>query len=190
MARKPRSATATIEPPRGARPKRPWLKSYPKGVNWDARFEPALLGTLLDWAVQNHGSRICTYFMGKRLSYAEIGALSDRAAKGLQAIGVGEGVKVGLLLPNTPSFLIFYYAVMKAGGTVVNFNPLYSLEEIAFQIRDSDTKVMVTLDLATLFEKVEAMLERGVLEKTVVGSFPKLLPRLNSEGFNLIARAK
>jgi long-chain acyl-CoA synthetase len=152
--------------------------------------EPTLLGALLDRAVQNHGSRPCTYFMGKRLSYAEIGALSDRAAKGLQAIGVSEGVKVGLLLPNAPTFLIFYYAVMKAGGTVVNFNPLYSLEEIAFQIRDSDTKFMVTLDLALLFEKVEAMLERGVLEKAVVASFPKLLPRLKSAGFKFLQRAK
>ena len=61
---------------------------------------------------------------------------------------------------------------MKAGGTVVNFNPLYSLEEIAFQIRDSDTKVMVTLDLVPLFEKVEAMLERGVLEKRWSQAFP------------------
>ncbi|HKQ55709.1 MAG TPA: long-chain fatty acid--CoA ligase [Methyloceanibacter sp.] len=190
MARKPRSATATIEQPSGARPKRPWLKSYPEGLNWEAHFEPALLGTLLERAVQNHGTRPCTYFMGKRLSYAEIGALSDRAAKGLQAIGVSEGVKVGLLLPNTPTFLIFYYAVLKAGGIVVNFNPLYSLEEIAFQIRDSDTKVMVTLDLALLFDKVEAMLERGVLEKAVVASFPELLPRLKSVGFKFLQRAK
>ncbi len=49
--------------------------------------------------------------------------------------------------------------MLKAGGTVVNFNPLYSLEEIEFQIRDSGTKIMVTLDLALTFEKVEAMLE-------------------------------
>ena len=79
---------------------------------------------------------------------------------------------------------------MKAGGTVVNFNPLYSLEEIAFQIRDSGTKVMVTLDLAPLFEKVEAMLERGVLEKAVVASFPTLLPPLKSAGFKFLQRAK
>ena len=190
MARKPRSASATIEQPRGASPKRPWLKSYPKGVAWDAHFEPALLGSLLDRAVQDYGSRPCTYFMGRRLSFAEIGDLSDRAAKGLQAIGVGEGIKVGLLLPNTPTFVIFYYAVLKAGGTVVNFNPLYSLEEIAFQIRDSGTKVMVTLDLALLFEKVEAMIERGVLEKAVVASFPRLLPRLKSAGFKLMRRTK
>ena len=173
-----------------APPERPWLKSYPKGVAWDARFRPALLGSLLDRAVQAYGSRPCTYFMGKRLSFAEIGDLSDRAAKGLQAIGVGEGVKVGLLLPNTPTFLIFYYGVLKAGGTVVNFNPLYSLDEIAFQIRDSGTKVMVTLDLALLFEKVEAMLARGILEKAVVARFPSLLPPLKSAGFKLLQRTK
>jgi long-chain acyl-CoA synthetase len=173
-----------------APPERPWLKSYPKGVAWDARFRPALLGSLLDRGVQAYGSRPCTYFMGKRLSFAEIGDLSDRAAKGLQAIGVGEGVKVGILLPNTPTFLIFYYGVLKAGGTVVNFNPLYSLDEIAFQIRDSGTKVMVTLDLALLFEKVEAMLARGILEKAVVARFPSLLPPLKSAGFKLLQRTK
>jgi long-chain acyl-CoA synthetase len=148
------------------------------------------MGSLFDHAAQTYGSRPCTYFMGKRLTYAEIGELSDRAAKGLQAIGVGEGVKVGLFLPNTPTFLIFYYGVLKAGGTVVNFNPLYSLEEIEFQIRDSGTRVMVTLDLALLFAKVERMLERGVLEKAVVASFPSLLPPLKSVGFKLLQRTK
>jgi long-chain acyl-CoA synthetase len=145
------------------------------------------VGSLLDQAVQAYGARACVHFMGKRLSFAEIGDLSDRAAKGLQALGVGEGVKVGLLLPNTPTFVIFYYGVLKAGGTVVNFNPLYSLEEIEFQIRD---KIMVTLDLALTFEKVEAMLGRGVLEKAVVASFPSLLPPLKSVGFRLLQRAK
>ena len=67
------------------------------------------------------------------------------------------GSRSDFLLPNTPTFVIFYYGVLKAGGTVVNFNPLYSLEEIEFQIRDSGTKIMVTLDLALLFEKVEAV---------------------------------
>lgn len=190
MARKPRSASTTIEHPGRASSERPWLKSYPKGIAWDAHFEPALVQSLLDRAVQDYGPRPCTYFMGKRLSYAEIGDLSDRAAKGLQGLGVGEGVKVGLLLPNTPTFVIFYYAVLKAGGTVVNFNPLYSLDEIAFQIRDSGTKIMVTLDLVPLFEKVEAMLERGTLEQAVVAKFAKLLPRLKSAAFRLTKRAK
>src|SRR6185437_9859736 len=134
--------------------------------------------TLLDDAVAAYGRRPCTYFMGKRLSFTEIGKLSERAAKGLQKIGVGEGVKVGLLLPNTPTFVVFYYGVLKAGATVVNFNPLYSVEEIECQARDSGTKIMVTLDLALTFDKA------------VVASFPALLPPLKSVGFKIAQRAK
>src|SRR4029078_11251196 len=149
---------------------RPWLSSYPQSVDWDMRVRPSLVHNLLDEAVQAFGQRSCTYFLGKRLSFAEIGELSDRAAKGLREIGVGEGVKVGLLLPNTPTFVIFYYGVLKAGGTVVTFNPLYSVEEIECQAADSGTKIMVTLDLALTFDKVDVLIERGVLDKAVVAS--------------------
>jgi long-chain acyl-CoA synthetase len=190
MARKPNSSSLAAKPCPAPAAKRPWLGSYPQGVAWDAQFRPALVGSLLDQAVQVFGPRPCVYFMGKRLSFAEIGALSDRAAKGLRALGVGEGVKVGLLLPNTPTFVMFYYGVLKAGGTVVNFNPLYSPDEIEFQIRDSGTKLMVTLDLAVTFDKVEAMLKRGALDKAVVASFPSLLPPLKSVGFKLLQRTK
>ena len=169
---------------------RPWLGVYPEAVDWYATFEPRLLGDLLDTAVQNYGPAPCTFFMGKRLSFAEIGAASDRAAKGLQRLGVKQGVKVGLFLPNTPTFIVFYYAVLKAGGTVVNFNPLYSLEEIAFQIRDSGTSIMVTTDLAVLFEKVEAMLASGVLDKAVVAKFASLLPVAKSLAFKLLHRSR
>jgi len=141
MARKPHSSSLRVTPCAAPEAEHPWLKSYPEGLEWDTRFKPALVHSLLDEAVQAYGTRSCTYFMGKRLSFAEIGALSDRAAKGLHEIGVGEGVKVGLLLPNSPTFVIFYYGVLKAGGTVVNFNPLYSLDEIEFQIRDSGTNL-------------------------------------------------
>jgi long-chain acyl-CoA synthetase len=190
MARKPNPSTLRAKPCEASAPERPWLEAYPQGVAWDVTFKPTLMGALLDQAVKAYGPRPCTYFMGKRLSYAEIGALSDRAAKGLRAIGVGEGVKVGLLLPNSPAFVIFYYGVLKAGGTIVNFNPLYSLEEIEFQIRDSGAKIMVTLDLALTFEKVEALLKSGALDKAVVASFTSLLPSLKSVGFKLTQRTK
>jgi long-chain acyl-CoA synthetase len=171
-----------IEPP----PTYPWLNSYPKGVDWAQSFEPKLLGSMLDSAVAAYGPRPSTYFMGKRLSYRELGALTDRVAKGLQALGVGPGVKVGLLLPNAPTVPLFYYGVLKAGGTVVNFNPLYSLEEIEFQIRDSGTEIMVTLDLELTFDKVEAMLQRRVVDRAVVASFASLLPPLKSLGLKVL----
>jgi long-chain acyl-CoA synthetase len=192
MATKPHSAFKTTvsvgEEP--AAQEHPWLKAYPETVSWDFPLKPALLGELLDRSVATYGPNPCTYFMGRRLSYAEIGALSDRAARGLRELGVGEGVKVGLFMPNTPAFVIFYYGVLKAGGTVVNFNPLYSLEEIEFQIRDSGAKLMVTLDLDLTYAKVAALLQRGALDGAVVASFTSLLPTLKSVGFRLTQRAK
>src|SRR5581483_10921975 len=168
----------------------PWLKAYPEAVPWDLDIEPSLLGDLLDRSVAAYGLRPCTYFMGRRLSYAEIGALADRAAKGLRELGVGEGVRVGLCMPNTPAFVIFYYVVLKAGGTVVNFNQLYSLEEIEFQVRDSGAKIMVTLDLDLTHGKIATLLGRGVLEKAVVASFTAMLPPLKAVGFKLTQRDK
>lgn len=169
---------------------RPWLKSYPPGLSWTAAFEPGLVHSLLDTAVERYGSRTCTSFEGKTLSYEEIGALSDRAAKGLAALGVREGVRVGLLLPNSPTYLIYYFGVLKAGGTVVNFNPLYSVEEIAFQIRDSGTEIMVTLDLQLLFKKVEPLLADGTLARAVVADFASLLPRLKQIGLLLTRKVR
>lgn len=169
---------------------RPWLTSYPPGLSWTAEFEPGLVHSLLDAAVERYGSRTCTYFEGKTLSYEEIGALSDRAAKGLAALGVREGVRVGLLLPNSPTYLIYYFGVLKAGGTVVNFNPLYSVEEIAFQVRDSGTEIMVTLDLQLLFKKVEPLLADGTLARAVVADFASLLPRLKQIGLLLTRKVR
>src|SRR3546814_15425183 len=82
-----------------------------------------------------------------------MGDLANRAVKGFQQMGVGKGTRVGLFLPNCPYAVIFYFAALKAGATVVNFNPLYAEPEIARQIADSDTDVMVTLDLSALCNK-------------------------------------
>ena len=75
-------------------------------------------------------SRPAMDFLGRRWSYAQLGDLVDRATRGLQDMGVGPGSKVGLCLPNTPYYVVFFYAVLRAGGTVVNFNPLYVEREL------------------------------------------------------------
>lgn len=162
-----------------------WLAHYPANVRWDSVIKPEPLFTLLDRAVANHGGRPCTNFLGRVNTYKDICALVDRAAAGLQSLGVTKGTKVGLFLPNCPTFVIYYYAILKAGGTVVNFNPLYTLEELAYQLKDSDTEIMVTLDLKVLFDKVDALLQTGALPRAVVASFPALLPSAKSVLFKL-----
>jgi len=162
-----------------------WLRRYPKDVQWDLKVTPAPLYQLLDDAVAKFGSRPCTNFLGKVRTCREVGRLIDRAAAGLQKLGVKKGTKVGLLMPNCPTFIVYYFATLKAGGTVVNYNPLYTLEELSFQVRDSETEVMVTLDLKLLFDKVEALMKAGTLKRAIVASFPALLPGAKSVLFKL-----
>ena len=162
-----------------------WLNRYPEGVDWHQRFAPAPLQQLLDEAVAKYAARPCTNFLGKVLSYGEIARQVNQAAAGLQRLGVKKGSKVGLLMPNCPTFIVYYFATLKAGGTVVNYNPLYTLEELSFQVEDSETELMVTLDLKLLFDKVEGLMRAGTLKRAIVASFPALLPGAKSVLFKL-----
>jgi long-chain acyl-CoA synthetase len=173
------------QPDLTAPPNMPWLDHYPRGVDWHMPLKVAPLYTLLDEAVANYPHHTCTNFLGKTLSYAEIGAQVDRATYGLQQLGVKKGTKVGLFLPNSPTFIIYFFAVLKAGGTIVNFNPLYTVAELTQQVKDSDTELMVTLDLKVLFDKVEALLQSSCLARAVVAPFPALLPLAKAALFRL-----
>ena len=157
-------------------PAYPWLKSYPSNIQWDQRFEPKPLYHNLDQAVQRFADRPALDFLDRKYTYAELGKLADRAAKGFQRIGVTKGTKVGLFLPNCPHFVVCYYAILKAGGTVVNYSPLYSEPELRQQIEDSDTDIMVTLGLNVLYPKMKAMLGTTRLKKLVVGGIQDALP--------------
>ena len=167
----------------------PWVNAYPKDIDWQQSFAPAPLYRLLDEAVAKHGKRPCTQFLGRTLSYSEIGRAVDRAAAGLQRLGITKDSKVGLLMPNCPTFIVYYFAVLKVGATVVNYNPLYTLEELSFQVKDSETELMVTLDLKVLFDKVAALIEGGSLRRAIVASFAALLPGAKAMLFKLF-RAK
>jgi long-chain acyl-CoA synthetase len=163
-----------------------WLRSYPKNVDWFAELKGEPLPDILDRTVREYGGSICTYFMGATMNYDQIGTLANKAANGLQELGVKKGTRVGLLMPNIPYYPIMYYAILKAGGIVVNFNPLYTAEEIAHQATDSGITMMVTLDLAVLFPKAEALLAAGTIEKVIICPFPKVLPGLKGMLFKLL----
>jgi len=166
----------------------PWEANYPDGLSWDHSLPEKPLFALLDDAVSQYGDRPCLDFLGRKSTYKEIGQLVDRAAKGFQAIGVKKGVRVGLFLPNCPYYVIAFFAVLKAGGTVVNFNPLYAEREIARQIEDSTTTIMVTLNIRGMYPKVLARLADTCLETIVVGSMGGLLPWRERTLFALLRR--
>ncbi|SDU25595.1 long-chain fatty acid--CoA ligase [Stappia sp. ES.058] len=156
--------------------------------DWLADFHPKPLHAYLDASVRDFGARPAMDFLGKGWSYAEIGAMVEHMAAGLQAMGIGKGDKVGLCLPNTPYYTVFYFAVLRIGGIVVNFNPLYVERELSFQARDAGVRIMVTLDLKVIYDKVEAVRREGSLDTIIVCPMADILPQPKKLLFSLFKR--
>ncbi len=155
---------------------RPWLSSYPEDVDWHASFSARPFQTLLDEAAVNYADNVCVDFLDRQMTYREIDQLAAKAARGLQDLGVRKGTKVGLFLPNCPYSIVFFFAILRAGGTVVNYNPLYVTREIDQQVRDSGTEIMVTLDLEALLPKLEPLVGTGPLKAIIVAKLADCLP--------------
>ncbi len=168
----------------------PWLSAYPDHVSWKAELSGRPVSALLDDSVARFPSHECMDFLGKTYTYAELGDLVERAAAGFRTLGVNKGVKVGLFLPNCPQFVIAYFGVLRAGGTVVNYSPLYAEEDLLRQIEDSDTTVMVTLSLKALYPKMAAALQKSRVQKLVVGDLQDVLPFPKNHLFSLFKRGE
>lgn len=149
-------------------------------------FPPLPVFALMDQARERYGERPAFDFFGKKWNWAQIADLSERFAAGLQRLGVGPGARVGLFLPNTPYYLVAYYAILRVGAIVVNYNSLYAERELRGQIEDSGTSLMITLDLKMLYDKTHAMLHGSRLEKTIVCRFTDILPFPKNHLFRLL----
>ena len=154
-----------------------WEKSYPSAVRWDTPLPPAVpLESLLESAATKWPDRIAIDFYDRTFTFHELHDLATRATKGLQALGVWPGVHAGLHLPNTPHFVIGFFAVLMAGDRVVNFSPLAAPRELKYQITDAETEVMITLGLPMLYPQIAALKGIAKFETLVVCSMEDFLP--------------
>jgi long-chain acyl-CoA synthetase len=152
----------------------PWIKSYPPGVHWDAELPVMPVPQLLDDAAAKWPDHPALDFMERKISYRELLSLVNRAAKGFQQLGVGPGVHVGLYLPNTPHYVIAFFGVLKAGGTIVNYSPLDAEKVLEHKVEDSQTDIIVTLDLAALYPQMDKLLGCTRLKTLVIGDIAEM----------------
>ncbi|MDR3683488.1 MAG: long-chain fatty acid--CoA ligase [Geothrix sp.] len=144
------------------------------------------LNDTFDAAVRRFGSRPALNFLDRRFTYAQLGTLVDRAAAGLQRMGVARGTKIGLCLPNTPYSIILYYAILKTGGTVVNFNPLYTAREIESLARSCHVSIIVSLDIALIQDKISQLALSGLFSRVIVCRMAAALPLFKSLALRIL----
>jgi acyl-CoA synthetase (AMP-forming)/AMP-acid ligase II len=151
-----------------------WLKQYPPGVPHDidtAQYQS--LTDLLETAFRQHGNNPFSVCMNRWMSYKQLDELSTALGAWLQSKGLEPGGRVAIMLPNLPQFSVTMAAVLRAGYTCVNVNPLYTARELEHQLKDSGATAIVILEnfAATLQE----VIERTALQHVVLASIGDLL---------------
>jgi long-chain acyl-CoA synthetase len=162
--------------------------AYHHPVPLETTFQPASLPALLERTVAMNPRAPFLHFLGRTYSYGEIHKQARAFALGLSEMGIAKGDRVGLFLPNVPIYAAAYYGAMMAGAVVVNFSPLYSVEELSWQVGDSGTRVLVTLDVPELYKTASKVLEGSALETLVVGSLADQLPWYKGLALKLLKR--
>jgi long-chain acyl-CoA synthetase len=113
-----------------------------------------------------------------------------RVARGLQNKGIGKGDHIGLFLPNVPQYIAAYYGALAAGATVVNFSPLYTVDELAHQVADSGTSILFTVSAAALLPTAMKVLDNSSLKELIVGSVSEALPKAKSWAYRVFKRSE
>ena len=181
-------APAPIPPVPSAAAEPIWKTHYNHPCAWDQTFAPLSLPDMFFASVVRKGSAPLLDFMGRKYSYNQVAQGVAKVAKGLQQRGIGKGDRVGLFLPNVPHYVAAYYGALAAGATVVNFSPLYTVDELAHQVEDSGTTVLFTLSATALLPTALKVLDRSGLEGLIVGSVAGGLAPLKSLLFRLFKR--
>ena len=165
-----------------------WKTRYNHPTPWDQVYPPLSMPGMFFRSAGRRGDANLLDFMGRKYSYAEVASGVVRVARGLQDLGVGKGDRIGLFLPNVPHYLSAYYGAMAIGATVVNFSPLYTVDELNHQIEDSGTRILFTLSATAVFPTAYEVLQQSSLERLVVGSVAGALPRGKALFYSLFRR--
>ncbi|BBL26227.1 MULTISPECIES: AMP-binding protein [Comamonas] len=138
-----------------------WLQHYPEGVPADIdTTQYRSVADLLEESFKRHASHPFSVCMDVWMDYAELDRLSARLGAWLQTLGLEPGARVAIMLPNVPQFAVTMAAVLRAGYTCVNVNPLYTPRELEHQLKDSGATAIVILEnfahtLAQVLERTQ-----------------------------------
>jgi long-chain acyl-CoA synthetase len=167
---------------------KPWFKNYDEGVPETIDYPRITSFELLEQTAKKYPERVCTIFKGATITYKEMDELTDRLAAGLYKLGVRKGDRVGVFIPNTPQFVIAYFAILKIGGVVVATNPLYTQREIIHQVNDAGAEIMILM--TNNYDKVKEIQDQTKLRQLVVTNLKEALPQPLKLLFTLLKEKK
>lgn len=164
-----------------------WLKSYPPEVPHEINPEQySSLGTLFDESFAKFADKPFSVCMDQWMSYAQLDEQSKALGCYLQSLGLEPGARVAIMLPNVPQFPVTMAAVLRAGFTCVNVNPLYTERELEHQLKDSGATAIVILEnfAHTLVE----VIDRTAVKHVVMAAMGDMLGALYGQWITFAVR--
>jgi long-chain acyl-CoA synthetase len=164
-----------------------WLKSYPPGVPAD--IDPDQYGSLvqlLEESFRKYAANNAFVCMDSFLTYGELDAMSKRLAAWLQSRGLQSGARVAVMMPNVLQYPVALAAILRAGYTVVNVNPLYTPRELEHQLTDSGSEAIIVLE--NFAHTVQQVLGKTPVRHVVVASMGELLGGARGLLVNFVVR--
>jgi len=157
---------------------KPWLKSYPPGV--PTQIDLSSFHSIVDVLEQScskYKDRMAYHNMGTEISYSELDYLTRNFAASLQNMGLKQGDRIALMMPNILQYPVALFGALRAGLVVVNTNPMYTARELRHQLVDAGAKAIVVVEnFASVLESVRSEVPLEHIITTGVGDlldFPK-----------------
>ena len=163
--------------------KAPWLASKDPEVPATLNYSTLSMCGRVEEMVRQYPNYTAYEFMGKTTTYAEMWQKINACAKSLKAIGIREGDKVTICMPNAPQTLCMFYAVNMVGAIANMVHPLSAESEISFYLRDSNSVAAITLD--QFYPKFESVRKTVDLPCLIVTSVADELKPLLRVGYQL-----
>jgi len=164
-----------------------WLKNYPKGVPAEIDYtQYRSLVHLLEESFRKFATRDAYACMDKHITFAEVDEMSTKLGAWLQSKGLAKGARVAIMMPNVLQYPVAIAAILRAGYTVVNVNPLYTPRELEHQLNDSGAEAIIILENFAV--TLEHVLAKTKVKHVVVASMGDLLGTVKGTIVNFVVR--
>jgi len=145
---------------------KPWLRHYDYNVPTTLRYPRLGAHEILNIPCNAYPNKAALNFFGSEMTFWELRGQVLRFATAPDALGVKQGDRVGIHLPNIPQYPIAYYAALSLGAIVVNLNPLYTAEELKLMVDTTSLTTLITFDM--VLPNIHALVEEVEIPRVIV----------------------
>ena len=146
-----------------------WQKSYPPGLRWDTPIATSSIPDFFDALSDRWNGKTAIEYRDNPISYAQLKARAEAVASGLMALGVAPGSAVALYLPNTPYHPYCFFGALKAGARVAHLSPLDAERELAYKLKDSGARILITTNIGFMGLMAQKLKADGLVDHLVIG---------------------